>query len=82
MASTKISWTKTDLSHIADLNGDYRKLNSLLSDSEKTKCDWKQGITRFNYNQASTLLKCLFPFLTDEQVITLLYKQKSISQVI
>lgn len=82
MKTSQVQWTKSDIAHIAELNGDYRKLEKVLSSEEKQKCEWEQGIKRFKYNQAAYILKCLFPFLNDEQVITLLYKQKSISQIL
>lgn len=82
MATAKIIWTKTDIAYIADLNGNYRKLNAALSEAEKEKCNWKEGIGGFNYYNASYIIKCLFPFLNDEQIITLLYKQKTISQIL
>ncbi len=82
MKTAKIEWTKTDLANIADLNGDYRKLDKVLSDKEKQKCNWTSGINRFKYTQASMILQCLYPFLKDEQIITLLYKQKTISQIL
>lgn len=82
MKTAKIEWTKTDLANIADLNGDYRKLDKVLSDTEKQKCNWTSGINRFKYNQASMILQCLYPFLKHEQIITLLYKQKTISQIL
>lgn len=82
MAASKIEWTKTDIANIAELNGDYRKLDKVLSDEEKQKSNWKSGINRFKHNQASFILQCLYPFLKDEQIITLLYKQKTISQIL
>lgn len=78
----KILWSKTDISHLADLNGDYRKLDKVLSETEKKECSWKKGINKFNFEQTKRILKILFPFLSDEQVITMLYKDKSITQVI
>lgn len=82
MKQLKIEWTKTDLANIAELNGDYRKLDKVLSDEEKQKCNWTSGINRFKHNQATIILQSLFPFLKDEQIITLLYKQKTISQIL
>lgn len=78
----KVYWNKTDISLMADLNGDYRKLDNLLSDTEKKELEWNKGIARLNYEKTKKVLMILFPFLTDEQIVLLIYKGKTISQIL